>query len=462
MESFTNYQDVKTKTVNWCSKMLTANLLSPDQYDKCTSTFRNANSGILPNTLNMPAQGMSRSYSLYNTRSEKLTSNLSNENTNTVLLVTNTGEFMACNNNNSIYFVKDINNPNTNQNDLYFILLPQSNNVYSILSPHGGYLITNTEWGADFSGTGIGTMASWKISKVNDNIIMESVQYSGFFLSFIDNNKPLKIIYGKDASIQWTIIPKTESTINSMYADYTGSEYITRRIVILKEIYKNILDKIIFTYQSSVLKELQTQIGSNFDNISDYIQSRLNYLTNAYALSQINNGISLSGLRRLTRPLEGANLSNTEIGNILIKITNMKTYYINLIQNKINTINTQIASFNKLENEIQKLNTLESDMNTDIAQTINNIKQNNIIMGRQKDNYNQIDSNENYIENKKNKYLKLDNNLTVNLDIVNGNNTQSTLLVKIYPFIIVILLVFLIYLIYITSIKFTENIAKHY
>ena len=214
-ESFTNYQDVKTKTVNWCNKMQSEGLLTPEQNDECEATFIDSDSGILPKEFVVPNTGMSRNYSLYNTRSEKLTSKLSNENTNTVMMVTNTEQYMACNSNNDLYFIRDINDSTINQQELYFTLVPQSNNIYSIISSYGKYLITNTEWNASFTGTTLGTMSSWSINKINDKVILESIQYKGFYLSFKDNNESLNIIYGKNESIKWLMIPKKESEIHN-------------------------------------------------------------------------------------------------------------------------------------------------------------------------------------------------------------------------------------------------------
>ena len=107
-ENFTNYYDVKTKTINWCSKMHSEGLLTPEQYDDCVATFKDATTGILPKEFKTPSTGMERNFSLYNTRSKKLTPKLSNENTNTVMLVTNNGDYMACDTNNDLYFTKDI------------------------------------------------------------------------------------------------------------------------------------------------------------------------------------------------------------------------------------------------------------------------------------------------------------------------------------------------------------------
>ena len=455
IEPFANYNEVKTKTINWCTKMRDVQLLSPDQYNKCTSSFSNTNSGILPKEIDIPPSGMPLNYSLYNTRSEKLSSNLSNEDTNTFMIMTNTGQFMACSNNpNNIYYVKDINNPNINQNDLYFTLLPQTNDVYSLMSSHGNYLIANTTWGADFSGTSIGKMASWNITKVNDNIILESIQYSGFFLSFTNDKTPLSIIYGKDDTTQWKLFPKTQSNPNNKYGDYQGSDYIAKQTTILTYLANNAIAISALKNNKIGLISLQNTLRSNYSKIVVYMQSQLEYQKKLYDLSQVN-----SGSKSVTS--KGLKLSDIDIGNIVINISNMENYYLGLIQKEITNIDTQLNSIN-LQDFINQYNELLTDIQTNLAKTVLNIQDNNLIMGRQQNNYEQINNDDMYIQKKKDNYEKLNKSLKLNLDIVNGNQSQTSYLVKIYPFIIIILLLCLIYLSYITIIKFKENIYSKY
>ena len=446
-EAFLNYNDVKTKTVNWCTKMRNVNLLTPDQYNKCISSFANVNSGIIPKSVDMPSSGMPINYSLYNTRQESLTPDISGENTNTIMLVTNTGEYMACNSSNNLYYLKNINDPNINQNELYFILLPQNNDVYSIMSAYGTYLLANTSWGADFTGTTIGTMSSWNISKVNDSITIESVQYKDYFLSFTDKDSPLQIIYGKDESIQWKIIPKSQTNVNDKYGEYKGEDYISQQITILTNIKNSLIDTISLNVQKSELTRLLNKIRSNYDAIAQYMQDKLQYSKNLYDLSQANSKTGSSVTSK------GLKLSNTEIGNIVITITNMKIYYVNLINLELNNIDVQLNNINT-QDDYDQYDNFISDIEKQVNISKHNINQNQTILSRQKDTYSQIYNDEIYVQNKIDSYEKLDKQLKVNLDIATGNSNQSLLLVKIYPFVIIILLLIIIYLSYLTVIKF--------
>jgi len=483
IEHFGNYNDVKIKTVNWCTKMRDQGLLSPAQYDNCISAFSNTNSGTLPKGVDIPPSGMPLNYSLYNTRSEKLSSNLSTEDTNTFMIMTNTGQYMACDSKHNVYYIKDINNPNTNQDELYFTLLAQSDDVYSLMSSYGNYLIANMNWGADFSGTSMGKMASWNITKVNDNIILESVQYTGFFLSFTNDKTPLSIIYGKDDTTQWKLFPKSQTNPNDKYGDYQGGDYISQQTTILSDIKNNAISISVLNKNKNGLVKLQNNIRSNYNKITAYMQSQLEYQKKLYDLKQANSkresgsgsgtkvtdsstGSSTgtgtgTGSESQSVTSSGLKLSNNDIGKIIINISNMESYYLNLIEAEVSNIDKQLNSLN-LQDSINKYDVLITDMKKKLAQTLLNIQQNNLIMGRQQDNYEQIDDDKTYIQKKNENYEKLNSSLKLNLDIVNGNLSQTSYLLKIYPFIILILLLCLIYLSYITIIKFKKNIASKY
>jgi hypothetical protein len=139
-ELFTNSYDIKTKTLNWCDKMKNVGLLTPNQFNQCVSTFK-------------------ESTGLLQTVSE-------NTNTNTIMLTNNNGLTLACKPDNSIYLVSNVNDNNINQKELYFTLIPQTDNIYAILSPFGKYLISNADYSVTFTGTSIGPLASWTIIKM--------------------------------------------------------------------------------------------------------------------------------------------------------------------------------------------------------------------------------------------------------------------------------------------------------
>ena len=66
--------------------------------------------------------------------------------------------------------------------------------------------------------------------------MFESIQFTDFYLSFKNTTEPLKIIYGKNDSIQWLMIPKKETKVNNKYGEFSGVEYIVTKENILTSI----------------------------------------------------------------------------------------------------------------------------------------------------------------------------------------------------------------------------------
>jgi hypothetical protein len=468
IEGFLDYNDVKTKTINWCDKMQKVGLLTADQYDQCIASFADIKSGILPADIDIPSTGLPRNYSLYNTRSKKITANISGEDTNTVMFVTNTGLYMACRPDNSIYFISDINESTVNQNDINFTLIPQNSDVYTIMSPYGKYLICNTNWGADFSGTTIGTMSSWNVSKIDDKTYFESVGYSNYYLAFDTHDQIINIEYGKNDNKEWLIVPQKQTDVNNSYSLYNGSEYIVLKADILQKMKTYSMKLASLNVVVTALTTLKTNVNTNFTKIEEYMKKTLNYNQQLYIASkeyydaQVNSikqnmDITIDpGLRIVNNipPPTGANISNDDITNILNKITNVKAYYIGLITSNIGE--TQIA-INNLILPITDYDKFISDLNTELNSVKSRVDQNNIIMGRQQSNYDTINQDYNYITNKQSKLKTFDNKLNLNLTNLSNYKTQTGYLVTLYPIIIIALFLFLMYLGYITIQKITEN-----
>jgi len=477
IEDFTNFHDVKTKTINWCSKMRSEGLLTPEQFDDCVATFKDGTTGVLPKEFKTPSTGMEHNFSLYNTRSKKLTPKLSNENTNTVMLVTNNSDYMACDTNNELYFKRDINDSTLNQDEFYFTLIPQNNNVYSIMSPYGKYLIANTEWGVSFTGTSIGTMASWTVSILNNKVLFESIHYTNFYLSFKNVEEPLKLIYGKNESVQWLMIAKKETQVNNKYGEYTGVEYSVTKENILTSLKNLNNDKIALENMNKGFSALQNSIRDNYEEIEQYMKERLNYdrklfdKTSLYYGNRVRSINESSTIFRSLRNVlinnlpkpNGVNLTQQQINTYLSQIAEEKHNYLYVIETEVNKIKNKLIDINKkLEEFTSDYNRFLLDIKNEINKAKERIQQNNLIMGRQQDNYEKINEDVAYISNKQDKYQTLDEQLKLNLEIVDNYKQQNSLMTKIYPIIIIILILLLIYLIYLTSIKFMDNIYYKY
>ena len=494
IENFANYQDVKTKTINWCKKMQAVGLLTPDQYDQCVATFKDVTKGVLPKEFKVPNTGLARNFSLYNTNphddSGQLSSSITGGNTNNTMIVTQTGLYMGCKPDNTIYFIKNINDPTINQQELYFTLVPQTSDIYAIMSPYKRYLIAsvnpnnnnsipttnsinveysgndtysvdkdgniipitttanmvnnipvpakiiNTEWTASFTGDNIGPMSTWTVSKVNNTVTFESIQYNGFFISFNDNNSSLEIIYGSDDSTMWTMVPKEQTNVNNKYGVYTGAEFVVAGENILQKI-KTIKVKIIcLNAIRNGLVNLQDMIRNNYTNITQYMQSKLS--------SDAANG-----------------LNENDINTVLNKITSMKDYYLQQIEPEIKNIDIVLSTLND-DDVVIEYNKYLSDLYSELSSVKIRVVNNNKIIGRQQDSYDSVNIDYADIIQKQRQVKDADKTSKLNIDLVNNYTAQTSYLLYIYPLLILILSIALLYLTYLTIMKFKTNIYdKH-
>jgi len=514
VESFSNmnYQDVKTKTLNWCNKMQKVGLLTPDQFNQCTSTFKDATAGLLPKELKTPQTGMGRNYSLYNTKSQELTPDLTGDNTNTIMLSTIDGLTLACNTDNSIYLVANINDPTVNQNELYFTLIPQNQDVYSILSPYGKYLIVsqsltnpnanaaqgdmqsaggNTDYTAKFTGTSIGPMASWNITKINNtasasadnsnSVMLESLQFSNFHLVYDNSVKGLKIVYGNSDNMIWLMTSKLQNIDTTAgngndNDNFTGAEYYVAKENILQKIKTTEIQKICLSAAIEAFTKLSSMIANNFNNIISYTQNYLNNAQRTYQLSttdyqtrlnsinqnsMINNTARASLISSIPPP-SGLNISNDDILIAVNKIVNTKNAFLKNIKNTaILPLQTKLAELNSLNLE-NDYNTYIISLKTELDNTNNRINQNNTIMNRQKDTYNKINKNYATQINKQKSILNTDMIANSNIQMINNFSQQNSYLNKLYPIGIFILAIILLYISYLTFIKFRDNIYTKY
>lgn len=483
-EHYSNYLDMKTKTVNWCNKMYETGLLTEEQLNECLIPFKDIEQGILPKQFKEPQTGLSHEYSLYNNKVNKLNNNIIDD--NVIMLQTLDNLTLACNDN--IYMVNNINDSNIIQKDLYFTLIQKSPDTYLIKTSNNYFLSininnsNNNEYDIQLikHNKGIDSMKTtlWKFIKINsddiyDYFMIESLLYDKYYLIY-DEDK-LKIKYGNNDMITWKILINKEQINND---DNNGEDikYYADKENILNQIKTYELTKINIKYSILLLKSLIDIIKDRFDNAYNYMNKILKEEKEKYKLSNkdyetrlnsisdnsmLDNTAKNNLVNTIPKPI-GLNINNNTIDIVLTKINNTKTEYINNIQNKY---------IIPLENKLKDLDTNDinthfnkyiSSLNTAINETNNNIDQNNIIINRQ-------NNTQQSISNIYNKLNINDIKMNTTNDIINSNNEmilnyhdQNTYITKLYPIIIFILLIIIIYGSYSTFNKFKVNIWYQY
>jgi len=313
-----------------------------------------------------------------------------------------------------------------------------------------------------FSGTIIDTMSTWNITKYDSNqnvkAKFETAYINNFFLSSSistqtnsSGNNSLTVSYGDDDSIIWQMIaiPKSTSTdsINN-----SNVAYLVTKENILHSVISNKSKIICLSNIKNALTKLQDNVRSNYVNIDNHVQQVLSNMDNGG--NGGNGGSGGSG---------GISISNDDMNTVTNNLLNMKNNYLQQIQNDINRVNSELSDLKKNEENIENdYKTYLNEVSTKLDSVNSQIEQNKIIMNRQKNEYDTLNSDYSYIDKKKTKVKNIDTIAKVNSNLISSGGAQNSSLLKIYPVVIFISFLIMIYLIYITYKKFMNNVYYNY
>jgi hypothetical protein len=488
-EGFLDYQDVKTKTMNWCNKMQQSGLLNADQFNQCIASFKDVTSGPNSSGISSSKAGMSMDFSLYNTRAKKLSSSVSNtgDNTNIIMMMTPDNMTIGCKEDGTLYQIGNIDDPNVNQKELYFTLSPINETAFSILSPYGKFLNTDNAYIAGFNGKTIGPLATWNIIRITDadtnfgnisKIMIESVQFPNFHLVYNVDTNSLSIQSGKNEMMIWSIITKPDNIDSSKdNSTFGASQFIVLKEGILIKYKRNALFKQTLASAISAVNKLSEQVNSNYEEIHTYIQNYLQRQMQLYNATTIDYKTRLDSISKnsmipsdvketliagIPKP-QGLNIKGDIINQVITAIDDKRKItqqYIN--SNALIPLQQQLDKINSEDTSQAEYDDLIANINTQIQDVNNQIVQNRKIIDRQKDKYNTFLEDYQYESNTINRLDKVDKISELNMKMLDSYKSQRSYLTKIYPVIIFFLFIGLIYLCYVTLIKFKNNVWSKY
>ena len=504
-EGFLDYQDVKTKTLNWCNKMQQTGLLSADQFNQCVSSFKDTTAGLVSSGIGTDSKyGMGMDYSIYNTRAKQLSSSITNtnadggNNTNTIMLMTPNNQTLACKPDGSLYQVPNTDDPQVNQKELYFTLTPINETAFAILSPYGTFLAADNTYNASMTGKSIGPLSTWNIVKITSStassanvsqVMIESSQFPGFHLVYDSTLNTLSIQQGQNESMIWSISAKASNdntllTKTSVLGNTPDSElamnvsqYTVLKESILAGYKNNAMMNIALQASIDTIKKLQSLVSNNYADITNYIQNYLQNQQRLYQLSSSDYKTRTESIRNnsMINPdtqqnlinnlpaIQGLNVSSDTINQVLSAINNQKNITLQYITNNaLLPLQQQIGALGANDNTLVDYNKFIGTLQATLQDTNNQIAQNKKILERQKDKYNAINADYSYQLNKISKLEKVDNVAGLNVDLLSNYREQKGYLTKIYPVCIFLLIIGFIYLTYLTYKKFIDNVWSQY
>lgn len=447
-EGFSNYLDVRTKTINWCNKLRDSGIMNQGQYEECINRFKENSAGIVPEEMITPEIGMERDYSLYKSKEKALTSNITGGDTNNVILASYSGLFMLCSPDNKVSFIRNIDDPSINQDGLQFTLTPQSGDIYAIVSPYGKYLTATDALTAEFISNSVGTSSSWIITRTDNKILFESVFYKGFYLSFKDEDNSLAVVFGQNDNMNWTIISQPSGEDGgSVAAVYKGEEYIVRKENVMDSYETAVKNKKILEILIVSLRDLKNTISSNLETARNNFNDAIN--------------AKIAASTEIEEEINRETFNETFISEALDSIRNLEVAYGQQIDKEISELSKKLSNIN-VSKHINDISALINEMKLDTTETDSRINQNNLIMNRQQQKYEKINGELDKINSKMDNFKSGFTTSGLNMDIVKKNNDSNNYKIMIYKVSIFILGLVVIYMAYSTATKFKTNIYDKY
>jgi chromosome segregation ATPase len=193
---------------------------------------------------------------------------------------------------------------------------------------------------------------------------------------------------------------------------------------------------------------------------------------NAYYQTQVNSFSQMSVLQEDTkksiignipRPNNGMNITTRDINDVITNITNIQTQYNNQIQAEIDRQNAKLSTSSKEETDTENDYTkYMTELNKEVQKLISQIEQNNNIINRQQSEYDKLNSDYSYIDNKNNEVKNIDKIGNLNTELISNYSSKNSLMIKIYPYIICVIILCVLYFGYITFNKLKDNVYSNY
>ena len=299
------YQDIRNKTIKWCEGLKDNGIYDDEQYNACVRSFVDMEVGQLPPEMDPPKTNNEYSYSLYDRESNYTTTNIARNNAGNVMLKTMGGMFLGCNVDGELYLTngKDL----SNQRELEWKLNFQTGDTYTIISNTGNFMgvssnkrITastrfdeNDQEIIDNTATtrripianreALDPSSIWKITKLDNRIIIESEKYRG---EKITAYEPISLTKGQTEAHYWLIIdlPSKEESILPIFEPIDVHEkkniLLTELGEILKEKFIALVEiKLLFNIARSLENEyckLTKKMRNNLTELNDKFSDRMN------------------------------------------------------------------------------------------------------------------------------------------------------------------------------------------
>jgi hypothetical protein len=450
--SLQKYNQTKGKTLNWCKKLLDSGLMNEAEHDKCITNFPDNNKGEIPPAMEKSDNSVQYNYGLYNRESvanDALESGtgLNGQPSKCMIVIPDSGECLASTSEGVLYFISNSLDPDANELEAEWTLIPTAESQFALLSNYNQYLTIDTDRTLGALAQTIGPHSLWNTISDNDITYFESVQfpenYIGFSTSGNTANKSIISVQSKIKDSQWQIqsVP-TGNSIDNVIKNFDISKYASTRKNIISNLKIKLFKVAQLRYKIQILQDIQTAIETNSNDILNRLISKLESESGKYRT--VSN---ISQPTQATSETAGSNISDSDILRVKSEIVSARDYYINEINVLIRENETYIAD---VKTDLMKFAGQYDDFNTKLITEYNTLNMkvgnNDVILNRQIDAINKIDSefynmNKDKLETDKLKVV-VDQNITFVKSVYNSNRLYGW----IYKILLIVIVPIIIYL----------------
>jgi hypothetical protein len=368
-EDTINYDELKDKVINWCTKLYQDGVYSYNQYQECLKNLDTGSASYYKykddNVIKDDGKDTERIYGYYKKGKEKVNSSTSNPINPIVkddfeimtLFHYKNNKFMISDDKG--YVLLDSNPDIQNEKEWQLISLGKQDekNVYAIRSKYGNFLLGSDDGSVSAENNIISTWCQWKLIKHNDNFAFKSITHKKYLSSVGDE---LILTDGWSDNNLW-VMKKKEVSTGKHVLQFDNSLIILKKDTLLNKMnnsYNNAINhKYKRDYYVEKLKELNILRKAQLDYLLQIINEKIdNFNTENETLEKSKEkiervrGFSSFSRRKIMRANIERTRKNNEIDEI-IKKNNKEKSDLNLFNEEIKN------NFNNLiEKQIQDLN----------------------------------------------------------------------------------------------------------
>ena len=480
------FNEIQSKTLSWCKNLLDNDIYDINDYNKCINSFNNDAPGEISEKMEVPRTGVEYNYGMYHrTKSYLEDSNIENL-TSSIMITSNDGKYLGTKADGKLYHVNNYQEPNINQSELEWSIVPRGDGKISIMSnAYQTYLTSNSKNIVSASSNEMDASSIWKITKIENKILLESLMSNNHYVNYDKkDNYCVKLIKDYKESSMWNFYPMDDNQDNLIEKvdeiEYKNKQMILfNNYVLSKKVRKIIQNEIL------ILNKLLILVSNVFDNVklvldNKFKQSKIemnkkasNYLREIAAIDEYrirlsNTGLSSSLFDSYTNQMkdleEKIGLDNkTHISfenkkKLENELQIQKNKYIVLIRNEIKKKEKEYKNTKNLINAEDTLDNFMLNLEAEIDTLDKNLNDNNTIMKKQNSQVYTISNNNYSKKTKLNKLKESEDIVNINKELLEKNYNYKIRIRNYYYisiFILFLIIAGISYLIY-------QNLKKAY